>query len=92
MLLSVLLGIVLALVTTLPAGWKWQLGLARTATAVTVVGLLSGGLVVLLDGVVELSRVAAIALVWALTVTLVLALLLYRFFRILSGSHPTVPV
>jgi phosphatidylserine decarboxylase len=81
MLLSVLLGIVLALVTTLPAGWKWQLGLARTATAVTVLGLLSGSLVVVLDGVVELSRVVAIALVWALTMTLALGLLLYRFFR-----------
>jgi phosphatidylserine decarboxylase len=81
MLSYVILGIVLALVTTLPPGWKWQLGVARTATAVAVMGLLSSVIVVLLDGVVELSGVVTAVLVWILTVTFALALLSYRFYR-----------
>jgi phosphatidylserine decarboxylase len=77
----VALGIVLALVTSLPPAWKWQLGVARAAAAVTVMGLVSGGIVVLLGGVVELSGMAAAGLTWMLTLALALALLGYRFYR-----------
>ncbi len=77
----VILGIVLALVTALPPGWKWQLGVARTATAVTVMGLLSGVIVVLLGDIVELSGAVTAVLVWVLTLTFALAVLLYRFYR-----------
>jgi phosphatidylserine decarboxylase len=77
----VILGIVLALVTALPPGWKWQLGLARTATAVTVMGLLSGSLVVVLGDIVEVSGAVTAVLVWALTLIFALAVLLYRFYR-----------
>lgn len=77
----VILGIVLALVTALPPGWKWQLGLARTATAVTVMGLLSGVIVVVLGDIVEVSGAVTAVLVWALTLTFALAVLLYRFYR-----------
>jgi phosphatidylserine decarboxylase len=76
-----LIGIVLALATTLPPAWKWQLGVARTAAAVTAIGLLCGVIVVLLDGVVEIGGVVAAILVWGLTVAVALALLLYRFYR-----------
>jgi phosphatidylserine decarboxylase len=76
-----ILGIVLALVTTLPPAWKWQLGVARTATAVSVIGLLSAAMVVMLGGVVQLSGAVTAGLVWALTLTLALAVLLYRFYR-----------
>jgi phosphatidylserine decarboxylase len=76
-----LLGMLLALVTTLPPGWKWQLGVARTAGVVAVIGLLSSGIVLLLDGVMGLSGVGTTILVWVLTVAAALALLLYRFYR-----------
>jgi phosphatidylserine decarboxylase len=76
-----LVGIVLALATTLPPAWKWQLGVARTAGAVTVIGVLCAAAVALLDGATELGDLQAAVLVWALTVAVALALLLYRFYR-----------
>jgi phosphatidylserine decarboxylase len=81
MLRFALLGMLLALVTTLPPGWKWQLGLVRTAGVVAVMGLLSSGIVLGLGGVVGLGGAATTILVWTLTVAFALALLLYRFYR-----------
>jgi phosphatidylserine decarboxylase len=81
MLLSLFVGILLALATALPLAWKWQLGVARAAAAIVVMGLLSAFTVVLLQAAIDLDGVAASVLVWVLTVTFAFALLAYRFYR-----------
>jgi phosphatidylserine decarboxylase len=79
---SVLLGMLLALLTTLPLAWKWQLGIARVARFVVILGALSGVLCVVLD-----LRPQAV-LVWAISVAGAAAALLYRFYR---DPERTVP-
>jgi phosphatidylserine decarboxylase len=81
MLFFLLVGILLALATTLPMAWKWQLGVARAAAAVVVMGLLAAFVVVLLQGAIDLAGAGASLLVWLLTMTFALALLAYRFYR-----------
>lgn len=80
MLASILLGLLLALLTTLPLAWKWQLGIARVTLFVVVVGLISGLLVGLLGGTV-LNPTALSVLVWTITVLCAFGILAYRFYR-----------
>jgi phosphatidylserine decarboxylase len=89
MLLFLLAGILLALATTLPLAWKWQLGVARVAAAIVVIGLLSAFIVVLLRGAIDVDGVGASVLVWMLTVTFAFALLAYRFYRDPERTPPS---
>jgi phosphatidylserine decarboxylase len=81
MLTYTLGGAVLALLTTLPLAWKWELGVARSAVAVLALALLAGLIVAFLHTVLAISTLLGAGLVWLLTVALALAILAYRFYR-----------
>ena len=81
MLLSVLIGAVLAVLIALPLAWKWQLGVVRAAIVVGGLAAVAVVLVALLGAAVTVGSVVAAGLVWLLTVLLALALLAYRFYR-----------
>jgi phosphatidylserine decarboxylase len=63
---AIAIGVLLALVTTLPLAWKWQLGLARAATAVAALAALAAALVAVAGALWPLGTVVAVA---------------YRFYR-----------
>jgi phosphatidylserine decarboxylase len=78
---EIAIGVVLALATTLPLAWKWQLGLVRSG--LVALGLAVGAvlIVVAIDAAVGLPFGVAVALIWLLSVVFAAAAVLYRFFR-----------
>src|SRR5437879_5372364 len=94
MLASTLVGAVLALLTTLPLAWKWELGVSRTAVAVLALSILSGLVVGLLRTFDRVARgslrdsLLGAGLVWLLTLVLALATLAYRFYRDPNRTAP----
>src|SRR5687767_7222189 len=81
MLNYTLLGTLLALMTTLPLAWKWQLGIRRTAFVVVVLSLLSGILIAFLGNMIRINAVLQPGLVWLFTLAIAFVILAYRFYR-----------
>jgi phosphatidylserine decarboxylase len=81
MLNYTLLGTLVALMTTLPLAWKWQLGIRRTAFVVVVLSLLSGLIIAFLGNMIGINAVLRPGLVWLLTLAAAFAILAYRFYR-----------
>ncbi len=77
----ILAGILLVLIIMLPLAWKWQLGVVRMALLIIPLGLLSGLLVAFLGHLLSINIVLRSALVWFMTLILVFAFLVYRFYR-----------
>jgi phosphatidylserine decarboxylase len=78
---AIAIGVLLALVTTLPLAWKWQLGLARAATAVAALAALAAALVAVAGALWPLGTVVAAALAWLLTCVFAVVAVAYRFYR-----------
>jgi len=83
-----LIGILLALMTTLPLAWKWQLGVRRMALLVVLLALMSSLLVAFLENLIAISFALRSGLVWLMTLAEVFAFLAYRFYR---DPERTVP-
>ncbi len=81
MLESTLLGGLLALMTTLPLAWKWQLGVRRTTGAIVALAVLAGLLIAGLENLLLLNSFLRPGLVWFLTLAMAVAALAYRFYR-----------
>jgi phosphatidylserine decarboxylase len=75
------LGCLLALITTLPLSWKWQLGMIRTSIAVVLLSALAAAVVYALTQTITLSDPIQVTLVWAITMTMAAGVLAYRFYR-----------
>lgn len=86
---SFALGVALAVLSTTPLAWKWQLGVRRSAAFVLVVACAAGALVAALRLVVPLGPVVASAAVWLLTLLVTAGFLAFRFFR--DPERPAVP-
>jgi phosphatidylserine decarboxylase len=80
-LTSAILGIMLALLTTLPLAWKWQLGVTRVLLFVVVVSTVTSALAQSFSASAALSPVARATLVWGVTVACAAVMLAYRFYR-----------
>ncbi len=83
-----LIGILLALMTTLPLAWKWQLGVRRMALLVVLLALMSSLLVAFLENLIAINFALRSGLVWLMTLAEVFAFLAYRFYR---DPERTVP-
>ena len=70
-----------ALGTALALAWKWQLGLRRTAAAVTALATASATLVTMLGNALVLSGRVRAVLTGASTLAGAFAVLAYRFYR-----------
>jgi len=70
-----------ALGTALALAWKWQLGMRRTAAAVTVLATVSAALVTALGNVLALNGRVRAVLTTASTLTGAFSVLAYRFYR-----------
>lgn len=70
-----------ALGTALALAWKWQLGLRRTAAAVTALATASATLVTMLGNALALSGRVRAVLTGASTLAGAFAVLAYRFYR-----------
>jgi phosphatidylserine decarboxylase len=81
MLVSGLAGGLLALATTLPLAWKWDLGVRRVAVSVAAMAVGSAVVVGVLSEAAGFSRTGEILLVWALTLVVAFAVLAWRFYR-----------
>jgi phosphatidylserine decarboxylase len=82
MVVSAVVGGALALAFCLPVAWKWELGLRRVGIAVTLIAVVSGVVVALIDSAAdEFPFVLRAFFVVALTVAIAVAILAYRFFR-----------
>src|SRR5574341_877927 len=76
-----ILGALLALLTTLPLAWKWQLDVRRTAMSVAALAIVFGPLVSYVGRGMGLSILLEAASVWFLILITALATLGYCFFR-----------
>jgi phosphatidylserine decarboxylase len=81
MLTSAILGMLLALLTTLPLAWKWQLGVTRVLLFVVAVSTVAGALTQSFSASASLSPVMRAILVWGVTVACAAMTLAYRFYR-----------
>jgi phosphatidylserine decarboxylase len=88
MVVSSLVGILLALCITLPPAWKWELGMRRVATGVIMLGVLSTLIVALIRRYLPMDPLLAMAAVCVLTVVLSVAVLAYRFYRDPTRTAP----
>ena len=88
MLEHTVIGTLLALLTTLPLAWKWQLGVRRMALLVVILALMSSLLVALLGSIISISILVQFALIWFMTLIAVFAFIAYRFYR---DPERTVP-
>jgi phosphatidylserine decarboxylase len=77
----IIAGILLALTTTVPLAWKWQLGIARTGLAVGAMALLAGLIIASLGDMLPASVMLRTAAVWLVTMASATAVLAYRFYR-----------
>jgi phosphatidylserine decarboxylase len=82
----------LALASTLPLAWKWELGLPRVAVGVALLAAGAAVLVALLDAGLGLPSALEAALVWALAVGGATAVLAYRFYRDPERTPPGAEV
>lgn len=83
-----LIGMLLALLTTLPLAWKWQLGIVRIAVLVVLLALLSSLLIALIGKWISMNIVLEVGLVWFITLAGLFGFLAYRFYR---DPERTVP-
>lgn len=83
-----LIGLLLALITTLPLAWKWQLGILRIASLVVILALLSSLLVAGLGSLTSINIVLKSALVWFITVIALFVFMAYRFYRDPERTSP----
>ena len=81
MLTSAILGMALALLTTLPLAWKWQLGVTRVLLFVVAVSTVASALAQAFSASASLSPVVRAVLVWGVTVACAAVTLAYRFYR-----------
>jgi phosphatidylserine decarboxylase precursor-related protein len=77
----VLTGLLLALITTIPLAWRWQLGMLRASIVVIAFGAGSSIAVEAARRVFALPPSVCAAAVWLLTVGGASALLAFRFYR-----------
>jgi phosphatidylserine decarboxylase len=77
----IIAGILLALTTTVPLAWKWQLGIARTGLAVGAMALIAGLIIASLGDMLPASVMLRTAAVWLVTMASATAVLAYRFYR-----------
>jgi phosphatidylserine decarboxylase len=89
MMIYLFLGVLLALFTTLPLAWKWQLGMRRVGVTVFLLGILVAGLVGLLGRALALTNALTAMLVWFLATGMAVAILLYRFYRDPERTPPS---
>ncbi len=91
MFMHIPISIFLSLVMMLPLAWKWQLGVLRIGALVTVMALLSGLVVALLDLWLLMPLLLNMGLTWLLAVLAVFAFLAYRFYRDPERKVPNLP-
>ena len=63
-----LAGALLALLTSIPLAWKWQLGIRRTFLIIVAFAVLSDLVVAAIGNIFVLNEWTCAGLVWALTV------------------------
>ncbi len=76
-----LAGALLALLTSIPLAWKWQLGIRRTFLIIVAFAVLSDLVVAAIGNIFVLNEWTCAGLVWALTVAAAFVFLAYRFYR-----------
>src|SRR5881396_1098408 len=76
-----LAGALLALMTSIPPAWKWQLGIRRTFWVIVALAVLSDLVVAAIGNIFALNEWTCAGLVWALTVAAAFVFLAYRFYR-----------
>lgn len=76
-----LAGVLLALLTSIPLAWKWQLGVRRTVLIIVAFGVLSSLVVTAIGNFILLTEWICAGMVWALTVGAAFLLMIYRFYR-----------
>jgi phosphatidylserine decarboxylase len=81
MVVSGLAGGLLALATTLPLAWKWELGVRRVTVAVAAMAVGSAVVIGVLSEAAGFSRAGEVLLVWGLTLVIAFAVLAWRFYR-----------
>jgi phosphatidylserine decarboxylase len=81
MFVSMLLGLLFALLTTLPLAWKWQLGVRRTTVFIIILALLFGLVVSFLGNMLAFNTMLQATLIWILTLAAAFMVLTYRFYR-----------
>ena len=74
-------GAVLALATTLPLAWKWQLSMFRAAFVTLAASMVGGVALTASDSLIHFTDVTGTLAMWGVTVLLCLAVLLVVFFR-----------
>lgn len=84
MLVSMIVGVLLALGFSLPLAWKWELGVRRVGIAVVVIGILVAAATAALD----LAPVLRALVVAALTIAIAVAILAWRFYRDPERTSP----
>jgi len=77
----VLVGMLLALVTALPIGWKWQLGMFRVGLTVVLLALLAAVVAGVAARSLAMTNGEKAGLVWLLAIVMACVLLAYRFYR-----------
>ena len=80
MVVDTILGTVMALATALPLAWKWELGVRRAALAM-LLACATCGLMVAAAKPALPAAVPEFLAVYALSLALAAAFLLYRFYR-----------
>jgi phosphatidylserine decarboxylase len=80
-MLSIGLGILLSLLTTLPLSWKWRLSLPRIGTFTILLAGSAGIVLSLVERMAHLSVLAHAALIWLVSVVGSVGVLVYRFYR-----------
>jgi phosphatidylserine decarboxylase len=81
MLAAVLIGGVVALGLALPLAWKWELGLRRSALAVSMIAVVVAAGVLVMESVIGFAPWLAAALTAGVTLAVAAAVVLWRFFR-----------
>jgi phosphatidylserine decarboxylase precursor-related protein len=74
-------GLLLALLTSIPLAWKWHLGVGRTSVVIMALALLGDFVVAWIRKTVAFDEWTSAGLVWMLTVGAASLLLAYRFYR-----------
>src|SRR2546426_975578 len=83
-----LAGALLALMTSIPPAWKWQLGIRRTFWVIVALAALSDLVVAAIGNIFALNEWICAGLVWALTVAAAFVFLAYRRPSHVSSSFP----
>jgi phosphatidylserine decarboxylase len=81
MVVSLVVGVLVALALSLPLAWKWELGVRRVGLAVAAIGAGAALLVGVLDGALGLGDLTRALAVAALTLAVATAILAWRFYR-----------